>query len=240
MVFGLAINCREINLIFLPAFVLAIVTQWRANALETAKASLCGLIVFFFLALPYLIEFIFSVEPVFKGAANVVEVSGGISSFFDLKMGFIYPFFLIVAVCYFFLIDNRTFSSEQIFVVASLSVVLPFFLGDFRSAHYFSWAVPFLVLACYHAQKLVLPVVALFFFWVLYWLLNPVGAHFTLLLATPIHESFFGFESFLRFWQSHFSKHPVFSGLTLKDLFLTLTTASMMVILFRANLSRPK
>ena len=232
---GLAINSREINLIFIPAFFIALISQWRLDNISNIECVSCGLVICFSVMFPYIIESIFSLEPLFTKEANVLEISGGLSSFFESKYSFLYLFFFLTAISYFSLIDNKVLSPDQLFVMASICIILPFFIDNFRSAHYFSWAIPFLVLACMHTQRLVFPIFCLFAFWVLYWMLNPAGAHFTPLLATPIHESLFGLGNLLSAWQNEFSTHAILNANTLKDLFMTLTAACMSVILIRVN-----
>ncbi|MBT8114303.1 MAG: hypothetical protein KJP04_02925, partial [Arenicella sp.] len=231
VVFGLALNCREINLVLVPVFALLLFNCWKQRTASLSVLATSAAVVVFFLCLPYLIEILFNVEPLFTRETGVLSVSKGVSAFFDSQIGSIYPYFVISIVCFFALTITNFDDPSELYLVGGLSMLLPLFMIGFTSAHYFSWAVPFLILAACHRQNLLLPILVLLLAWVFFWLFNPVGAHFTPLLATPIHEAFFGYNNFQGYYHSIFPDQQIFTPALLRDLFFSICVASMITVL---------
>lgn len=233
LMFGLALNSREINLIFLPAFVMVLSAYWIERRASKATLILSTVTLILFLRAPALIEWLFNVEPAFTREQGPLEVSKGMSAFFAGNVGGLYPFFFVVSISYLLLLNRwKSFASDELFNAACLSTVLAFFISAFHSAHYFAWAIPFLILTLRQRPQILVATCILMLGWLGYGLLNPDGAHFTGLLATPLHESMFGLPTLLSRYQQYFLNHPMFDAQLVKGILLSVTSASMLVILY--------
>jgi hypothetical protein len=230
--FGLALNCREINFIYIPAFLIALYFFWINGSPSKIRLVLATVILLVLFRLPALIEWLFSADAAFTKESGPLEVSKGISAFFAGKLGDVYPFFLITALSYLIAFASKTKAEHQVFVSVCTATILAFFISGFNSAHYFAWAVPFLLLAIRQSPRSVFAVCLLMLGWLAFGLLNPEGAHFTPLLATPFHESFFGASGLLSNYQSIFGNHPFLDAKVVKGVILSVTTACMLTILY--------
>lgn len=233
ILFSLAFHSREICLVFVPPFILVMIMEYRAGRVNGAQfLGFLGFTLVLLIA-PYLMKHLFNLESAFTRESNVLEVKKGVSGFFNLEYGGIYIYFLIAALGFFSLLNKKHLSAAAIFIFSGLTMIVPFFFGDFKSAHYFTWVLPFLVLAGFYAENIKFPLVVMLVFWVLFWLLNPYGANFTLLLATPVHEAFFGFSTFKQYWNNLVGAHPVLNVIVLKKIFMTMVSAAMLYVLIR-------
>lgn len=235
VLFGLAFNSREIAVMLVPTFVLVLMMQYRLEKISFKQFLGLAGVLFTLLIAPYLAKYLFSLESVFTREANVLEVKKGISGFFGLEFGGTYIYFLIISLSFFFLLNKKSLAASEIFIFSGLTMILPLFFGDLQSAHYFAWPTPFLILAGYYLNNTKFVLAIMFLFWTLFWLLHPYGANFTLLLATPIHETFFGFSTFEQFWNNLVGGHPVLNTAVLKKLFMTIVSSTMIYFLIKAH-----
>lgn len=235
VLFGLAFHAREIGIVLVPTFALVLIMEYWSCRVSLAK--LFGLLSFMLTLLiaPYIAKYLFSLESVFTREANVLEVKKGISGFFGLEFGGTYIYFLVTSLSFFFLLNKRNLNACEVFIFSGLTMITPLFFGDLKSAHYFAWPIPFLILSGYYLNNTKLALTVLSVFWVLFWLLHPNGANFTLLLATPVHEAFFGFGTFKQFWNSLFIGHPILNAAVLKKLFMTIISSAMIYFLIKAH-----
>ncbi len=241
--FGLALNCREVNIIFVPAFLLALYHFLAHSQISKKRILLAFAIVVSLWQLPQIIESLTGAEPLFSGPTKAVDIDRGITALTAGKFAGVYPFFLLFGIAAFVLlsrVSNETYSAHEAFVAAGASTVAAFFVTGFHSAHYFAWIMPFLVLLLYQREGLLLPIIALIACWFSFWMMNPEGAYFTPLLATPIHESLFGWGNFAQVYQGYFKGHALLDVANIRTLIFTFSVACLIVIAFRAlSLSAP-
>ena len=232
--FGLALNSREVNVLFLPAFFLAIWFSIQSAKISFYKGLLVCVPVLALWALPYVLQVVFGATTPFASPASVIDVKRGVSAVLDKEFLGIYPFFLLSAASLLWLMGRRAMAPEQGFINAALAVMIAFFILGFQSAHYFSWIIPFLVLAIYPSRVMFFQASLLILCWFCYWLLTPTGAYFSPLLATPIHESFFGWNTPSHAYQSIFAGHPLLDLRIVRKIVFTAAAACLLVMLVDA------
>jgi len=235
LVFGLAVNCREIYVLFLPAFFLALIDWQHAFKQNFKRLLLPLLIVVVLIASPYLFRGLFDLTAIFTKESNLFEVKRGLQSFFIREFNGVYPFFLLCSLCYFGLINRRDLSMDGVFVIGCLSIILPYFMVGFHSAHYFTWAVPFLLLVIFHVDKLNAPVLVIFTCWLFYWLFYDQRYQLTPLSAVPLDESFFGRKNFAELFRTYIPIEHVIDDVVLKNISRTICIAAMAIVLYRAH-----
>lgn len=232
--FGLALNSREIVILFMPAFVFAVYFSQREGIATIPKALASILLVLFFWRLPQIIEWLFNVKPVFAGPAKLIDLERGISAFIANETAGIFPFFFLYCVGALMVVGSKHVPPHQAFVAAGAASISAFFITGFHSAHYFSWIIPFLVLLIGQVRETTIPTLGLIVCWLCFWCITPTGAYFSGLIATPIHESFFGAGSISQVYQAYFSGHPLLDAGTMRKVIFTAAVACMLVIYIRS------
>lgn len=238
--FGIALNCREINVLLLPAFLIATWFHVR-NENISAKRSLATIVILIFLwRFPHILQALFDAQSPFTSPSSIVDIDRGVSAVLNNQFAGVYPFILLFAGGLLWLASKPEFESPQVFVSAGLISMSAFFITGLQSAHYFAWIIPFMLLLVFHNRQALLPMLGAIVGWLCYWLLNPEGAYFTPLLATPIHESFFGLGNLSQVYQSHWANHPLLDVKIMRQILFTGTVACLLVLTGMAMQAKPR
>ena len=192
--FGLALNCREINILLLPAFIVSSYFLFQGNRAIVKSIMLTSVCALFYI-MPYAIGWIVGSDGLYTSEGNILEVKKAKDIFFGTPEYGVFPFVVIYCLSFWF-VATASGSAAEKFVKLGLVAFASTFLMGFKGAAYFSWIVPFLVLVICYKKETLLPALLLIATWFAYWLVDSHGAHFTLLLATPIYEAFFSSRTF--------------------------------------------
>lgn len=196
IVFGLALNCRAVNILLLPAFITASCVLFYAHKDRALiKCLLASSICVLFYLVPYAIGSILDSGGLYTKESSVIEVVKARDILFGSPFLGVYPFIVFYCLS-FWLVTASSGGAAEKFVKLGFVAFASVFLMGFKGAAYFSWIIPFLILIVHDKRETLLPACLLIATWFCYWLVNSHGAHFTLLLATPIHEPLFGFRTF--------------------------------------------
>lgn len=201
--FALSLHCREINLLFAPFFLLAIIDfkdHFMKNILTLAVSI--SIIAVTFLLPAWLIKITGGNLMLFVDPA---ETSGSDAFKKMLSLGYYWFYPIIIALSalaiYAWEIGHKP-HSERFVICAALAICI-YFGFNVHSVHYAAWIVLFPILAIQFDKEVVLPFVALSGIWVIMWLLKTDNGVFTLFLAAPLSTDFIGTGHFPTFFQQH-------------------------------------
>lgn len=201
--FAVSLHCREINLLFAPFFLLAII-DFKDHFIKNTVVISTSIAI---IALTFLLP------------AWLIKVSGGnLMLFVDpnatsgddafqkmLSLGYYWFYPIIIALSalaiYAWEIGDKP-HSERFVICAALAICI-YFGFNVHSVHYAAWIVLFPVMAIQFDKKMGLPFVALCGVWIAMWLLKTDNGVFTLFLAAPLSTDFIGTGHFPSFFQQH-------------------------------------
>lgn len=193
---GLALHCREINIIFLPYFLIAIIDfkdHWVRNIIMivSSAAIILGIYV-----LPD------SLLTALGGNVHLYtnpDAAYGNDSFKKLlSLGYywFYPVVIGLAGLALFGWENGNRSHAERFIIMCACVLFVYFSFNVHSIHYASWLVLFPILCTQFERRVVFPFVLLFGAWLVLWLLKTDNGVFTLFLAGPLNPDLMGLGHF--------------------------------------------
>jgi hypothetical protein len=201
--FALSLHCREINLLFAPFFLLAIIDfkdHFMKNIL-TLVVSI-SIITITFLLPAWLIESTGGNLMLFVDPA-ATSGSDAFKKMLSLGYYWFYPIIIALAALAIYAWEIGHKSHSERFVICSALSICIYFGFNVHSVHYAAWIVLFPILAIQFDKKVVLPFIALSGIWVVMWLLKTDSGVFTLFLAAPLSTDFIGTGHFPTFFQRH-------------------------------------
>lgn len=204
--FAVVLLCREIYLLLLPFFLLALIDfkdHWVRNAIALLLATA---LIFGLYRLPdWIIPLLGSADPFVDPDANHQLAN----KLFSLGYYWFYPivFGLASAAIYAWEIGSR--SSAERFILSGALALLVYFAFNVHSVHYASWLVLLPILSMQFGKKVVLPFLALFAVWVILWLLKTDAGVFTPFLAAPLSFEFVGIGHFPSWFNQHLATDEI-------------------------------
>lgn len=201
--FALSLHCREINLLFAPFFLLAVI-DFKDHYFKNILCVLtCTLIIGLTFLMPaWLIaqaggNLMLFVDP------NATASSDAFKKMLSLGYYWFYPIIIALAAVAIYTWEGGEKSHSERFVTSSALAICIYFGFNVHSVHYAAWIVLFPILAMQFDKKVVLPFIALSGVWVLMWLLKTDNGVFTLFLAAPLSPELIGRGHFPSFFQTH-------------------------------------
>ena len=201
--FAMALQCREINLMFAPFFLIALIDFKDHYLRNVIVVSLSALFIAILYRLPdWLIglsggDLMLFVDPSASHGSDAFKklLSLGYYWFYPIVIG------LAALAIYEWEIGQR--SRAERFVVSSSVALFIYFGFNVHSVHYAAWIVLFPIMTMQFGKKVVLPFVAFCGTWVVLWLLKTDNGVFTLFLAAPLNPDFIGLGHFPSYFQKH-------------------------------------
>lgn len=203
LMFALALHCREINLIFTPFLLLALIDfkdPWLKNGLVLLGSA--SLILLIWLVPDWAMTALGGDTSRFVDPTASHDVDK-FNKLLSLGYYWFYPIIIGLAALalYAWEIGNR--SHAERFVVSCAVVLFIYFGFNVHSVHYASWLVIFPILCAQYQRKIVFPFVLFSLAWIVLWLLKTDAGVFTLFLAAPLSTDFIGTGQFPRFFNQH-------------------------------------
>lgn len=202
--FALALHCREINLLFLPYFLIALIDfkdHWLKNGVTLVG---CLILIALIYALPnWLLSAINGQAPLLFVDPNASHDMEILNKLFSLGYYWFYPIIVCLAALAFWEWENSNATHAERFVLTSACALFVFFAFNSHSVHYSSWLVIFPVLAVQFGRRMVFPMIVFTGLWVVLWLLKTDAGVFTLFLAAPLNTDFIGLGHFPTWFNQH-------------------------------------
>lgn len=201
--FALALHCREINLIYTPFLLLALIDvkdHWSRNLVVIAgSATTIGAIYL----LPNWIVGLTGGDTQLFVDSDAINQGDTLNKLLSLGYYWFYPVVIGLATLalYQWEIGNRP--KAERFVLCGSVVLFIYFGFNVHSVHYAAWLVIFPILSIQYGKKVVLPFIALFGTWLILWLLKTDTGVFTLFLAAPLSTDFIGMGHFPSFFEQY-------------------------------------
>jgi len=211
VMFGLALLCREINLLFAPFLLLSQIDfkdHWLRNAV---MLSLSSLIIAAVVSLPdWTLTALGGDTSLFIDPDATAKVDP-IKRLLSLGYYWFYPIVVCLAALAVYTWETGERSHAERFVIASSVTLFIYFAFNSHSVHYSAWLVLFPILSLQYGRRIVLPFLLFFGIWLVLWLLKSDGGTFTLFLAAPLTREFVGLGHF----PSYFNQNIATADLTL-------------------------
>lgn len=207
--FAVSLHCREINLIFAPFFLLAII-DFKDHFLKNTFviATSIAIIAVTFLLPAWLIKIsggnlMLFVDPTATNGSDAFQ------KMLSLGYYWFYPIIIALAALAIYAWEIGDKSHSERFVICSALAICIYFGFNVHSVHYAAWIVIFPIMAIQFDKKMVLPFIALSGIWIVMWLLKTDNGVFTLFLAAPLSTDFIGMGHFPSYFQQHFASEAL-------------------------------
>ncbi|MFQ3245270.1 MAG: hypothetical protein ACI9SP_001917 [Arenicella sp.] len=201
--FAVALLCREINLLYAPFLLIALIDvkdHWFRNVITL---SCCAAIVAAISLLPnYLINLAGGDTQLFVDP-SATQPNNSLNALLSLGYYWFYPIVICLAVLAIYQWEIGARAKAERFVLSASVVLFIYFGFNVHSVHYAAWLVLFPILSMQYGKKVVLPFMALFGVWLILWLLKTDNGVFTLFLAAPLTTDFIGMGHFPSFFRQH-------------------------------------
>ena len=199
--FAITLHCREINLLYMPFFLLAVIDykdHWFRNIIVTTSCA--AIIVMIYLLPDFMINLsggntLLFVDP------NAGVQDAPLNKLLSLGYHWFYPVIICLAVLAIYQWEIGYKAKAERFVVCASIVLFIYFGFNVHSIHYASWLVLLPILSMQFKRKVLLPFIALSVAWIALWLLKTDTGVFTLFLAAPLTTDFIGLGHFPTFYQ---------------------------------------
>ncbi|MGD9976119.1 MAG: hypothetical protein AB7S77_23935 [Desulfatirhabdiaceae bacterium] len=192
LVFGIALNCREIHIVYAPLFVLSLLA-FPITLKHIYKTMVPAvLIIAASYLLPIGMKHIVSVQPQIIGQLKTGSDFG--HALFGMRFNWLIPFIFSYAIICLGLIESRRDPFFK-FILSACLVMISFFLFVAHSAHYVSWMMIFPIVLLGLDRNTVKPLVLFYCAWILFWAFRTDAGVFTLFLASPLSMNFFGWRT---------------------------------------------
>jgi len=201
IMFAVALHCREINLLYAPFLLIALIDfkdHWARNALMVS-ASVATIAIIYLLP-EWLINLTGGNTQLFVDP-NATHQSDTLNKLLSLGYYWFYPIVIGLATLAIYEWEIGYKPKAERFVICASVVLFIYFGFNVHSVHYAAWLVLFPILSIQYGKKVVLPFVALSCIWVVLWLLKTDSGVFTLFLAAPLSTDFIGMGHFPSFFQ---------------------------------------
>jgi len=203
VLFALCLHCREINLIFAPFFLIAIIDfkdYWVRNILRITGSAL--IIALIWLIPDWLLTTLGGDTTLFVNL-NANHDSEAFKKMLSLGYYWFYPIIIALAALGLYAWEIGDKPHAERFVITSAVALFIYFGFNVHSVHYAAWLVIFPILCIQHERKVVFPFCVFFGAWIVLWLLKTDAGVFTLFLAAPLSSDFIGMGQFPRFFNQH-------------------------------------
>lgn len=202
--FALALLSREINLLFVPFFLIALLDSkdhWLRNI---AVVCLSTVIIAIMVSLPAWLmpklggDLTLFIDP------NTVRSNETLNKLLSLGYYWFYPVIIALAALsiYAWEVSNRTTHAER-YVTCSAVALFIYFAFNVHSVHYAAWLTIFPILSMQFGKKMVTPFLVFIATWITLWLLKTDAGVFTLFLAAPMSSEFIDMGYFPNFFDKH-------------------------------------
>lgn len=201
--FALSLHCREINLLFLPFFLLAIIDfkdHFIKNGLVLSTSILIILLTFL---LPTWLMKVSGANLMLFVDPDATASSDAFQKMLSLGYYWFYPIIIALSALAIYAWEIGDRSHAERFVICSALAICIYFGFNVHSVHYAAWIVLFPIMAIQYDKRLVLPFLTLSGVWLIMWLLKTDAGVFTLFLAAPLSTDFIGTGHFPSFFQQH-------------------------------------
>jgi hypothetical protein len=231
---GLALNCREIIVLYLPLYGLSLFGKhWNQN--DLFRRVIPALLVLFLMAvLPLWLKMRFE-TPLSAGGGGVQDMESA-QALFGMRFNWFEPFVFGYAAICLWLLEERSRDAFERFLTATGLCILSFLLVVSHSAHYVSWMVLFPIAGLYFNKPILKPFLIFCACWMATWAVLTDAGVFTLFLASPLSMNFFHFKTLLDVYETTLGQHVPMDRSMLIWSMKTVYAASiayMMMLLFR-------
>ncbi len=203
--FAMALQCREINLMFAPFFLIALIDfkdhYLRNLVLVSASALLIALLY-------YLPDWLIGLSGGELGLfvdPNATHGSDAFNKLLSLGYYWFYPIVIGLSALAIYQWEIGQRSRAERFVVCASVALFIYFGFNVHSVHYAAWIVLFPIMTIQFGKKVVLPFIAFSGIWIILWLLKTDSGVFTLFLAAPLSTDFIGMGHFPSYFQQNFA-----------------------------------
>ena len=201
--FAVALWCREINLLFAPFFLLSVIDikeHWFKNGIIIGLASL---IIIAFVVLPAHIITAFGGNTQLFLDPETARSTDALNKLLSLGYHWFYPIIIGIMALLFYAWEMLDRPHAERFVISCALVLFVYFAFNVHSVHYAAWLMLFPILSIQYGARVIMPCIALWFAWLVLWLLKTDAGVFTLFLAAPLHTDFIGTGVFPNFFNAH-------------------------------------
>jgi hypothetical protein len=203
VLFAVALHCREINLLYAPFLLIALIDfkdHWFRNLVVLATSA--GIIAAIYVLPNWLISLSGGNTQLFVDPIET-HSSDALSKLLSLGYYWFYPIVIGLAALAIYQWEIGYRSKAERFVLSASVALFIYFGFNVHSVHYAAWLVLYPILSIQYGKKVVLPFTALFGTWILLWLLKTDSGVFTLFLAAPLNTDFIGMGHFPSFFEQN-------------------------------------
>ena len=203
--FAAALLSREINLLFLPFFILATV-DFKDGILQQLfrGLSLSLLVIVIYLIPDTLLTALGGNTDLFVPHSGRHEVDA-LNKLLSLGYYWFYPIIICLSLLAIYAWEIRHSNHEEWYVIACGVALLVYFGFNVHSIHYASWLMLLPIMSIQLGRQITLPLIVLSIAWIVLWLLKTDAGVFTLFLASPINPELAHYGHFPSFYQEHFA-----------------------------------
>ena len=203
--FVLALHSREINLLFAPFLLLALIDHkdhWFRSAIAL---SIYTLIIGLFYWLPQpLLNALGGNTQLFIPTSGVHETHA-VKKLMSMGYFWFYPIIVAFGALAFYSWESDTKSHEQRYVICCAVALFIYFGFNVHSIHYAAWLTLFPILSLQFDRKVTLPFFVFFGAWIVLWLFKTDLGVFTFFLAAPLAPDLIGRGYFPGYFNEHWA-----------------------------------
>jgi len=226
ILFAAALHCREINILFTPFLLIAIIDHkdhWLRNVIVVAISIL--IIALIYLSPNWLINLTDGNIELFVDPDSSYQ-SDRLNKLLSLGYYWFYPIIIGLSALAIYEWEVGSLPKAERYVISASVAMFIYFAFNVHSIHYAAWLTIFPILSIQYEKKVVLPFVSLFGCWLVLWLLKTDNGVFTLFLAAPLNTDFIGMGHF----PSYFKQHIASDSFTLHQA-IQLTRSLFLVVM---------
>ena len=209
VMFGLALLCREINLLFAPFLLLSQIDfkdHYLRNGIMLGISSITITLIYL---LPNNVLSALGGNPNLFSGPDAAQQTEPIKKLLSLGYYWFYPVVVCLATLAIYTWETGKRSHAERFVIASSITLFIYFAFNSHSVHYSAWLVLFPILSIQYGRRVVLPFLLFFGAWLALWLLKTDGGVFTAFLAAPLSSEFVGMGHFPTFFMAHIASEDL-------------------------------
>lgn len=232
---GLAINCREIIVLYLPLYAFALFDRDWNRGVVARRVIPAWIVLLLVTILPFWMKMHLE-TPLAAGSA--MQDMESAQALLGMQFHWFEPFVFCYAAICLWLIEDRSLDAFERFLTATGLCILSFLLVVSHSAHYASWMVLFPIGALYFEKPLLKPFLIFCACWLVTWAVQTDAGVFTLFLASPLSMNFFSFKTLLGVYENTVGSHvPISRSMliwSMKTIYAA-CIAYLMVLFFRKS-----
>jgi len=232
MAFVLALHSREINLLFLPFLLLALLDHKDPILRNIIVSILAGGLILFLYWLPDpLLGALGGNTDLFVPAAGVHDTNT-VKKLMSMGYYWFFPIIVCMAGLALYAWERGNDSHEQRYVICCAVALFIYFGFNVHSIHYAAWLTLFPILSLQFNRKIVLPFLIFAGIWVVLWLFKTDHGVFTLFLAAPLSPELMSHGYFPAYFNQHFAS-PEFNLVQAVSILRSLFFVSMAFFAYR-------